>query len=172
MNKNLKKSLDRAIKLLNTPKDYENYISIKIKPVNGGCCCFHCWPKTWEIINEYIYPFGPLKDEGDVLIDKMNEKFVLECHESGPEIVAYLKTISIDLIKSIIELIITLLKAFQNEKHKSTLKFKIIKRCFQKGQIEEEKIMELDLPLSNDVIKKLNDNISDNIGNVLKEIKE
>ncbi|NQE54449.1 hypothetical protein C5S29_12730 [ANME-1 cluster archaeon GoMg3.2] len=160
MNVNLKKSLDRAIDLLGTPTDYENYISIKIKPVRGGCCCFHCWPKTWAILNEYISPCGPLEDEGDVLIDKNNEKFVLECHESGPEIIAYLGlgTASIALVTSIINLIITLAKANQNEHHRNPAKLKITRRWQIKGQAEEEEIMEIDFPLS-DNTKKLKDNI-------------
>jgi len=74
MNKNLETSLDRAICLLGTPKDDDNYVSIKIKPAKGGCCCFHCWPNTWAGINEYISPCGPIEDEGDVLIEKKKRK--------------------------------------------------------------------------------------------------
>jgi len=161
MNTNLKKSLDRAIDLLDTPTDYENYISIKIKPVHGGCCCFHCWPETWAVINEYIYPCGPLEDEGDVLIDRNNEKFILECHESGPEIIVFLGlgTASLVLVKSVIDLITTLIKNLQNEHRKKPAKLKIIRRYLIKGEDEEEEIMEIDLPLSDDITKKLNDNI-------------
>ncbi|SNQ59283.1 hypothetical protein [Candidatus Methanoperedens nitratireducens] len=36
---------------------------------------------------------------------------------------------------------------------------KIIRRFQTKGQVEEVESMELDLPLSEDIIKKLNDNI-------------
>ena len=104
----LESSLSRAIRLLNTPKNYENYISIKIKPVQGGCCCFHCWPKTWAGINKYIAPAGPMRDEGEVLIENDDGKFVLECHESGPEIIIYLgvAVASLNLAKSIVDLVI------------------------------------------------------------------
>ncbi|VVB96325.1 Uncharacterised protein [uncultured archaeon] len=165
MSLNLKRSIDRAIDLMNTSADYEDYISIKIKPAEGGCCCFHCWPETWITVNKYIYPCGPIKDEGDVLIDKNNVKFVLECHESGPEIIVYLGlgTASIVLAKSVIDLITTLLKTRQNEVRNRSGKFKIIRRSQIKGQVEEEEIMELDLPLSEDIIKKLNDNIQNAI---------
>lgn len=161
MSTNLKRSIDIAIGLMNTPVDYENYISIKIKPADGGCCCLNHWQKTWDTVNDYIYPCGPVKNEGDVLINKNNVRFVLECHESGPEIIVYLGfgTASIVLAKSVIDLITTLLKARQNEYHSRSGRFKIIRRFQTKGQVEEVEIMELDLPLSEDIIKKLNDNI-------------
>jgi len=158
----MKNSFDRAIALLGTSSDYKNYESIKIKPVNGGCCCFHCWPRTWDTVNEYISPFGPLKDEGDVLIGNKDKKFVLECHESGPEIVYYvgLGTASILLIKSIVELIVALLKALEKDKGKKNGSLKIIRHRIIKGEIDEEQIMEINLPLSKDTIQKLNDNLS------------
>jgi hypothetical protein len=161
MNLGLKYSIDRAVSLLKTPHDYENYISIKIRPVERGCCCFHCWPRTWDSINDYISPCGPLLDEGDVLIDKNNEKFVLECHESGPEIIVYLgvTTASLLLIKSVIDLITTLLKALQNERRNPPGAFEIIRRRQIDGKIDEEEIMKITLPLDEDTINELNDNI-------------
>ena len=157
MNNNLKRSIDRAIGLMNTPADYESYISIKIKPVDGECCCLNHWQRTWTIVNDYIYPSGPVKNEGAVLIEKNKVRFVLECHESGPEVILYLGigTASIVLVKSIIDLITTLLKTRQNEYHSRSGRFKIIKHFQTKGQVEEEEIVEIDLPLSENIIKKL-----------------
>lgn len=166
MNDNLQKSVDRAIGLMGTPPGYEDYIVIKIKPVQGGCCCFHCWPKTWSAINEYIAPFGPLEDEGDVLIVRNNEKYVLECHESGPEIILYgviSGVISGLIVESVVGLITTFLKNLQNEDRKRPGSLKIIRHRQIKGQIEEDEIMQVDLPLSKDVVKKLNDNIKKTI---------
>lgn len=159
------RSIDRAIDLMSTPADYENYVSIKIKPAEGGCCCLNHWSKTWDTINEYIYPSGPVKNEGDVIIDKNKTRLVLECHETGPEIIVYLGfgTASIVLVKSVIDLIITILKARQNEYHNHSGKFKIIRRRQIKGEIDEEEIMELDLPLSEDNIKKLNEVVKENL---------
>ncbi len=170
MNINLKRNIDRAINLMDAPADYEDYLSIKIKPVPRSCCCFHCWPETWNDINKYIVPFGPLEDEGDVLIDKENEKFVLECHESGPEIILYLAlgTASITLVRSIIELITTLVKALEKERRKTPGKLEIIKRRQIRGEIEEEEIMKVDFPLSDDTIERLNENIR----NAIKPRKE
>lgn len=163
MNTNLKKSIDRAVVLMNMPARYEDYISIKIQPIPSECCCFRCWPKTWSIVNDYISPCGPLKDEGDVLIEKNNEKFVLECHESGPEIVCCVAA-SVSLISNIINLIITLLKARQTEHRKGTTKLKIIKRRLFKN-LKEEKIMEIDFPLSDDITINLNNKLRNTFKN-------
>jgi len=157
----LKASIDRAIALMRTPRDYEKYISVKIRPGRGECCCFHCWPETWATINKYIYPRGPLEDEGEVLILQDNEEFVLQCHESGPEIVFYvgLGTASILLVKSVADLIVTLLKALQTEKRKRPANLKITWRRQIKGRAEEEQILEVDFPLADDLVQKLNDNL-------------
>ncbi|MGD0079721.1 MAG: hypothetical protein ABSB80_03620 [Methanoregula sp.] len=148
----LESSINRAIHLLKTPVNYEDYISIKIKPIQGGCCCFNCWPKTWARINDYIYPLE-IRDEGDVLLETNNEKFVLECHENGPEIITYL-----ELGISAIGLIITLLKFLQDD-NKAPAKIKILKRRLIKGQIEEEELMEIDFPLSDMVVERINKNL-------------
>lgn len=162
MGAGLERSIDRAISLMKTPADYEKYISIKIQPVIGGCCCSHCWPATWNAINRYIYPCGPIEHEGDILIGKDDEQFVLESHESGPEIVVYIGAVSVSLvlIKSIIDLVTTLLKARQDDFRGNSANFRILKRRQIKGQIEEEEVMEVKLPLSKNTIKKLNDNIT------------
>ena len=165
----MKKSIERAIALLGTSADYDKYEAIKIKPNKGGCCCFHCWPKTWASVNEYIAPFGPLRDEGDVLIENNNGKLVLECHESGPEIILYigLGTASILLIKSVVELIVALLKALEKEKRESCGHLKISKRRIIKGKTNEELIMEISFPLSEMATKELNDKIEKTIGTQL-----
>lgn len=153
----MEKSIGRAISLLGTAADYSKFESIKIKPSKGGCCCFHCWPRTWIAINEYISPFGPLQDEGDVLIEKNNERFVLECHESGPEIVYYLGlgTASVLLVKSVVELIVALLNYLEKDKGKSMGSIKLIRRRVIKGKTNEEQIMEINLPLSEATTKEL-----------------
>jgi len=144
---------------MNSSCDYGDYIVIKISPFVRGCCCFHCWPQTWETVNRYIHPFGPLKDEGDVLIIKDNEKFVLECHESGPELVVLASKI-LSLVTVVVNLIVALLKARQDDHNKPTAKFKITKSYQIGAEIKEEQIMELTLPLSKDSIEKLERNLS------------
>ncbi|MDD5458075.1 MAG: hypothetical protein PHF37_01590 [Phycisphaerae bacterium] len=143
MKDDLKKSLDRAIKLTEECDVYDNYISVKIIPIPNKCCCFHCWPHTWNFINQKIHPFGPLKDEGDVVIEKNNEIFVLQCHESGPEIISLI-TASVDLITGIIDLITALLKTVPQE-HNPPSQLKIIKRKFIRGKMNEENIIEVNI---------------------------
>ncbi|MEW5897358.1 MAG: hypothetical protein AB1668_06705 [Nanoarchaeota archaeon] len=161
MNCKFKESVDRAIKLLETPPDYTDYVVFKIKPTVGGCCCFHCWPHTWKDVNQFIIPCGPLEDEGDVLIDKDVDKFVLECHESGPEIVVYMGvvTASILLVKSIIELITVLLKRTEKEDKKKKTDFGVFYYLRTKDGIEEKKLLEINLPLGEKAIKNLHNKI-------------
>ena len=153
-------SIDRAIALLKSPKEYENYISIKLSPPSG-CCCSHCWPETWHKINQTIAPCGPVGHEGDALIENNGDKFVLESHESGPEIIAYLAlvTASVTLVKSIIDLIATIIKGLSNEHRKQPPRIKISKRQIIKGKIEEECLIEIDIPISKDIEKQLEEKI-------------
>jgi hypothetical protein len=148
METKLKSSIDRAISLLGSEQDYGKYVCLKIAPETGGCCCFHCWPNTWQEVNQAIRPFGPIKDEGDVLIDTEDGRFVLECHESGPEIVVYLgaATAGVLLIKSIVELITTILKSNSEEQRRRLGKLVITKRTFIGFRLQEERIIEIDLP--------------------------
>ncbi len=162
---NLQNSIERAQKLFGHNKsDVENFYSIKIKPEHGGCCCFHCWPHTWQKINKQIQPNGPLKDEGDVLIKDDGYEFVLECHESGPEIVVLIDRVVnySGFIISIVGLIITLLQSRQKEKPGFT--FEIIKRKLKNGNIKEEIIIKTNhLSVRKDEIEKaLSDHLKKN----------
>jgi len=150
---------------MGTPKNYEDYISIKITPVPRNCCCFHCWPETWHVVNRHICPCGPLEDEGDALIHADGEKYVLQCHESGPEIIIYfgLATASILLLKSVVELIVTLLKALQGEERRKPDRIKIAKRLQIRGKVEVEELIEVDLPVSDDVQKKIDDVLKEHL---------
>ncbi|MEW6052397.1 MAG: hypothetical protein AB1552_01225 [Nitrospirota bacterium] len=163
MKNKFQKSIDRAITLLHTPPDYKNYILIKLSPIPQGCCCFHCWPKTWEIINKTIQPYGPIENEGDVLIERNKTKIVLECHESGPEIIAYLTLAasSIILLKSIIDLLKSIIDALSTESKKQPARIKISKRQIIKGEVEEENLIELDIPISKNIKKQLESRLND-----------
>jgi len=101
------RSIARAAVLLGKIADAKDFTILKLLPDPRGCCCFHCWPHTWAAINDFIAPDGPIPDEGDVPIHVGESEYVLECHESGPEIVVYLgmATASIALIKSVVDLI-------------------------------------------------------------------
>ncbi len=160
MEDKLKKSIDRAIALLKTTSDYEKYISIKLSP-SSGCCCSDCWPETWQIVNQTIAPCGPIEHEGDALIKRDGNIFVLEQHESGPEILVYLAlaTASATLAKSVIDLITIIIKGLSNEHRKQPAQIKIIKRCIIKGKAEEENLIEIDIPISKNTEKQLEEKI-------------
>lgn len=142
---NIDNSINRAKNLLRASNQKEEFISIKIKPKEGDCCCFHCWPSTWDAVNEYIKPNRHIEDEGDALIKTIDAEYVLECHESGPEIIILIDRIVnySALIISLTGLIITLLQR-RNRDHKKQ-HFEIIKRQFKRGKLKEEVIISIDL---------------------------
>jgi hypothetical protein len=154
-------SIQRAVALLGCSGEEENYIIIKLQPEPHSCCCFHCWPMTWSTINQHIAPFGPIEDEADVLIKRDDYEFVLECHESGPEIVFYLTlaTASVMLVKSVVDLITAFVNGLRKEHHVSPARIKIM--CCQviESNVESEVLFELDMPLSKDITDALNDKI-------------
>lgn len=163
MKKELQQSINRAIALLGTPEKYEKYISIKLSPPSG-CCCSHCWPKTWQKINEFIAPSGPVGHEGDALIGNDENKFVLESHESGPEIIVYIAA-SVTLVTSVIDLVTTIIKGISKESRKQPPRIRISKRQIVKGEIEEENLIEIDIPISKDIEKQLEEKIRQAIKN-------
>jgi hypothetical protein len=154
-------SIQRAAALLSCSGDQENYVIIKLEPEPRSCCCFHCWPMTWSTINKQIAPSGPIEDEADVLIKCDDYEFVLECHESGPEIVVYLTlaTASVVLIKSVVDLITAFVNSLQKEHHKPLAKIKLVRRHVIDASVEGEVLLELDLPLSEDVTNALNSKV-------------
>jgi hypothetical protein len=142
-------SIDRATKLLNTPPCYSDYILIKITPERSGCCCLNHWSNTWQTVDEYIYPDGPVRggqtrNEGDVLIHKGGTSFVLECHETGPEIVIYLGVIVItaEFIKSVADLIAVILNARIRDERDISCLFKL-KTFGNDGNIIQEEVIDL-----------------------------
>lgn len=149
-------SIKRASALLGTADNPDDYLILKLTPDGGGCCCTHCWPEAWRAVNRHIAPAGPIGHEGDVLLGDGDCRFVLEGHESGPEVVVYLgvATASLLAIKAVFELMTTILKGvIQDRKHPSRIK--LVKRIVTKGEFEEEVTMELDLPLSEKSAKEL-----------------
>jgi len=154
-------SIQRAITLLNNFGQEEDFVILKLQPESRSCCCFHCWPVTWSEVNRYLLPQGPIEDESDVLVVHNGDEFVLECHESGPEIVVYLglATASILLVKSIVDLLTTFIKALQKEHRKAPSQVKLTCRRLRKGKVEEELLAELDFPLSTDITEMLNSQV-------------
>ena len=156
----IENSVKRAKTLLNTPLDYNKYLLIKLTLEPFSCHALHHWPNTWKQINKYIYPSQPIADEGDALIERDENKFVLESHESGPEIIVYIGLANklAELFKSIIDLAITIIKGFSDERRKQITHIKIIKRRVIEGTIEEN-VMEIEIPLSKKAEKSLEEKI-------------
>lgn len=154
-------SICRASVLLKQPAVESDYVILKLIPDPKGCCCFHCWPETWSEINKYIVPNGPIQDEGDTVINFKGGQYVLECHESGPEIVIYLATVTALLAfsKSVVDLITTFLKARVQDRHKPISRVNLSWRRILHGRVEDEVLIEIDLPLKDDVVKLLNEKI-------------
>lgn len=152
--------IKRAAALLQRPSNDKDFITLKLIPAQRRCCCFHCWPVTWATINEFIAPAGPVPDEGDALIHSPGGDYVLECHESGPEIVVYLgvATASLLLIKSVVDLITAFLNALAKD-HNSPSRIKLIQRRGHTGQVADDILVEIDLPLTDDMTEILNEKV-------------
>lgn len=150
-------SIKRAASLLQCPESRDDFVILKLLPDPRGCCCFHCWPSAWAEINRYISPQGPIPDEGDALIRTKDGDYILECHESGPEIVVYLGVVTASLVlsKSIIDLVITFLKTLQKERHKPLSSVKLSHRRVINGKVEDEILVEISFPLSDNTVKLL-----------------
>lgn len=157
MEEKLKKSIDRAIVLLKTPPDYEKYISIKLSLLSENCwSCY--WGKTWGETKRAIGQLDTINHKDDVLIKKDGNIFVLEQQESGPEILVYLKS-AIDFTKSVIDFITTIIKGLSKEPKKQPSRIKISKRQIIQGVVNEESLIEIDLPLSKDIEKQLQEKL-------------
>jgi len=110
-------SIERAERLLGSSDPNGDYIVVKVSP-KSGCCCFHCWPTAWREVNSHIAPFGPIEDKGDARVGD-EPRLVLECHESGPEIVVpFLAavTVSLSLVTAVVNLLQAILKSMEKER--------------------------------------------------------
>ena len=153
-----RKSIARAAALLGQIANAEDFTILKLLPDPKGCCCFHCWPHTWAAVNDFIAPDGPIPDEGDALIHAGESEYVLECHESGPEIVVYLgmATASMALIKSVVDLIAAFLKKRAEGDRRSPARIKLSRRRVHSSEIKDDILLEIDLPLDGDTAELLN----------------
>ena len=156
-----RESIKRACALLGRDGGAGSFIILKLLPEPRGCCCFHCWPETWAEVNRHIAPYGPVPDEGDALVKSGSEGYVLECHESGPEVVIYLgvTTASLVLVKSVVDLFTTFLKGRQKEVSARPTRIRLTRRRVVKGTVEDDVLVEVEFPLSEDVASVLNESV-------------
>lgn len=143
-------SVERAKSHLGPLGPEDEIVILKLEPQLGSrCCCFHCWPNTWASVTQSLETHGVMKDEGDLLVTTNGGSFVLECHESGPEIVIA----ALNLVPPIIGLVMLFLKGQQEERKAS--RFKLTSRRIVRGEVEEEMQVEIDLPLSPETAKMI-----------------
>lgn len=154
-------SVKRAAALLKCPASADRFVILKLLPEPSGCCCFHCWPSTWAEINRYISPQGPVPDEGDALLRTKGGEYVLECHESGPEIVVSLVKASLAVAKPVVDLLTRFLKALQKERHKSLSSVKLSHCRITNARVKDEILMEISFPLSDETVKAFNGKIQE-----------
>lgn len=170
MNKAIK-SIERASALLSHSGNQDDFIIIKLVPDPPSCCCFHCWPDTWRTLNDFISPFGQIEDEGDVLISHDGYEFVIECHETGPEIVIYL-TLLVTIppcLESIINILALFISSFKGSHRRNPARIKVVSKRFISGSIHEEILTEIDLPLSKDNSDIFNDLIRKNLQRITQQ---
>jgi hypothetical protein len=170
MQQSLERSIDRAVARLRTPPDHVHYLSLKLEPLTGDCCCFHCWPDTWRAINEEFGGDTPMKDEGDLLVSFPDapRSIVLECHESGPEIIVYIGVLaaSLALADRIVSLVLTLLKARQRDRGRPTPELRMTaRRVRDDGLVHEERSLDIHLPLTAGMAEEIADYVADAIAN-------
>jgi len=96
-----------------------------------------------------------MEDEGDLLVTTDEGRYVLECHESGPEIVLYLTlaAATLNLVKPTVELISLFLKGLRWESRGARLK--LTSRRVVHGKTDEEVLVEIEMPLSPDTAKMI-----------------
>jgi len=111
-------------------------------------------------VNHHIAPAGPVEHEGDVVLGDKDWRFVLEGHEHGPEIIAYLALLtgSVLAVKAVVELVTTILKGV-SEDRKKVSRMRLVKRFATRNDFAEEILLEIDLPLSDETAKKLESQI-------------
>lgn len=136
-------SLDRASALTGTPATADAVI---FKVHEGASChCFHCWPETWAFVNDFLSGQGPIEDEGDLLLCTGDDSYVLECHESGPEVVAYVGA-GASVVSAIAAVIAVIVAARRQEARQQSRPLKLTITHARRGFFDEETSVTLEAP--------------------------
>jgi hypothetical protein len=136
----------------NNRKD-NNLVFLKIEPIPSSCCCSHCLTELWINVNDEICPQGPIGHEDSKILVLNNEQVILEQHESGPELLAFLT--SITAIGNFINFLFSL--SVDSFRKRGAVKVKITTGVITtKQKIVSESIKEIELSNSKkEVIDKL-----------------
>jgi hypothetical protein len=155
-------SIDRAKKMFDDDSlDYDNSLLIKFSSQNVSCHCVKHFRDFWEKVekNFNIIREKEYGNEKDFLINKDSIKFVLESHETGPEIIIVIDLSNVDL-GVIIGIVSLIYSCFSNQSTN-----KKIENGFKELHQDDKKILSL--------VKSKNDEISskdENIGDVIKKV--
>jgi len=123
----------------------ESLVFLKIEPVPNRCCCSHCLPELWKNINNEILPQGPIGHEASEILVLNNEPIILEQHESGPELLAFLT--SITTIAKFIKFLFSL--SIDSLRKRGAIKVKITRRLITtKRKVVSESIKEIEVSKS------------------------
>jgi len=141
-------SIERAEQLFGLQDPNRDYLIIKISPASRSCCCFHCWPTVWQDVNAFLSPYGPIEDEGDALVGD-EPGLVLECHESGPEIIVFLGMVTAYLAfaTAVVGLVDRILASMEKDNRADHHVIIRLNRSTA-GEVKEERSIELRLPVS------------------------
>jgi hypothetical protein len=119
-----------------------NVVILKVEPVPRFCCCSHCVPEFWTEINNEIHSQKPIEHEGVAILTLNNEKFLLEQHESGPELLAFLE--AVNTIYNFAKLLLPL--SIDSFARKGAAKIKVTKRIMTTRQkLVAEEIFEIEI---------------------------
>lgn len=136
-------------------------ISIKVR-VSFGCFHREHSPRAYALIDKQLSEFV------------MHDQFAVEEHESGPELLVFVAaaTAGISLAKSIIDLIVAIIKAhsegIKKGDHPSSPLELIIRRAYKDEEFREETVLKIvhDEDIDRKIIKK---HVNQSISNLLKE---
>jgi hypothetical protein len=112
-------------------------VSIKIR-VSSGCFHREHSSRAYALIDNYLSNIAP------------DEVFSFEEHESGPELLVYVAAVTagISLAKSVIDLIVAIIKArsegIEKGDHPTAPLELIIRRVNKKGEFKEEALLRID----------------------------
>ena len=142
----MKKCIDIGKFIKDNPQE-SNIISFKISPIlKSGysfCCCSNCLWEFWREVNDKITPQWPIGHEGSAILNIQNEQVVLEQHESGPELIVFLISLSTASVYDFTKwLFLSSISAF---KRKGATKIKITKKITTtKQKVVNESTFEID----------------------------
>lgn len=156
---NIQRSVGRAQELLGAPGP-DGFSLFKLHSV--GCACTHCWPHTWAEINRHLEPQGPIGHEGTLVIRAHDEAFVLEGHESGPEIFAYVGA-SAGVVSAITSLVSLFIQFRRREGHGAGHPLRLTVTHSVRGDVDSDLTIDLEIPSSCEVDKAVAEFVSNGL---------